>query len=126
MSKSINTILANHKEANRRREAGLPVWDRTINIKAILNRDIDNTSEEHAASVANEIAALLRSKVPRVWIDVLKEECDWDLLELVEGMEALRPDSYADDATYSALEDLNNMLDQLYDWADDRRVWLGI
>ncbi|AVK02613.1 hypothetical protein CSB93_7081 (plasmid) [Pseudomonas paraeruginosa] len=40
-------------------------------------------------------------------------------------MEALKPDSYDGEENVTPLDDLNSMLDQLYDWADGKRVWLG-
>jgi len=48
-----------------------------------------------------------------------------DLTHIVEGMEALKPDSYDGEENVTPLDDLNSMLDQLYDWADGKRVWLG-
>ncbi|NDI85068.1 hypothetical protein [Undibacterium crateris] len=124
-ARNIGQIVSTHNLASQRRAAGKPVWDRTINIKHILRRDPQNESEEHAASVANEIAAVLRSKIPAKFLDLSNDECDSELLEIVEGMESLRADSFIDCEDYSALEDLNGMLSQLYDWADLERVWLG-
>jgi hypothetical protein len=122
MPRTLESIVDNHRVAAARRAAGKPVWEKRVDIKSIIDRDIDNTSEENAAAVANEIARLLRSKLG----DYLEgEKLDFELLEIVEGMEALRPDSYADDPSFTALEDLNNMLDGLYDWADTNRVWMG-
>ncbi|WP_415394204.1 hypothetical protein [Pseudomonas aeruginosa] len=40
-------------------------------------------------------------------------------------MDALKPDSYEGEVDFTPLDDLNSMLDQLYDWADGKRVWLG-
>lgn len=126
MPRTLESLVENHRVARERIAHGLPVWSRKINIKAILRRDQDNGSEAHAASVANEIAALLRASIPAAELDIASDSYDESLAEIVEGMEQLRADTYSDDPSYSALKDLNNMLDRLYDWADQERVWLGL
>ena len=123
--RDIDQIVQTHRIAQERRNNGLPIWDRTINIKEIIFRDQGNESPEHAASVANDIAALIRKQVPASWLEITDPNYDADLDELVEGMESLSPTSYAGETDYSVIEDLNNMLTGLYDWADAKRVWLG-
>jgi len=125
MPRTIEGIVENHRVAAERRAAGKPVWDREIAVKAILHEDKSNTSNEHAAQVANRIAALIRSRIPAAWLDWNSDDLDENLTQIVEGMEALKPNSYEGVADFTPLEDLNNMLDQLYDWADGKRVWLG-
>ncbi|HGY9634327.1 hypothetical protein LU674_001730 [Pseudomonas alloputida] len=125
MPRTIESIVENHRVAAERRAAGKPVWDRKIDIKAILHEDQSNTSNEHAAQVANHIGALIRSRVPADWLDWESTDLDEDLAHIVEGMEALKPDSYDGEEDFTPLTDLNSMLDQLYDWADGKRVWLG-
>jgi len=124
MPRTIENILECHRVAAKRRASGKPVWDRTINIKAVLNEDRLNTSDEHAAQVANRIGALVRKRVPAGWLE-LGAEADFELIEIVEGMETLKPDGYAGENGFTPLDDLNNMLDGLYDWANAKRVWLG-
>ena len=125
MPRTIESIVENHRVASERRAAGKAVWDSKINIKEILHEDQSNTSNEHSAAVANRIGALVRSRVPATWLDISADEVDFDLIEIVEGMEALKPDSYDGEEDFTPLEDLNSMLDQLYDWADGKRIWLG-
>lgn len=125
MPRTIESIVENHRVAAERRAAGKPVWDRKIDVKAILQEDQSNGSNEHAAEVANRIGALIRSRVPAAWLDWNSDDLDEDLTQIVEGMEALKPDSYEGEADFTPLDDLNSMLDQLYNWADGKRVWLG-
>ncbi|HCF0591739.1 hypothetical protein [Pseudomonas aeruginosa] len=125
MPRTIESIVENHRVAAERRAAGKPVWDRKIDVKAILHEDPSNTSNEHCAQVANRIGALIRSRVPAEWLDWDSADLDEDLTQIVEGMEALKPDSYDGEDDFTPLDDLNGMLDQLYDWADGKRVWLG-
>lgn len=124
MSRSLDGLLASHQLAEQRRAAGKPIWDRRLRLKDLLADSPDATSDERAAWVANRIAERLRRQLPAAWLET-GEEMDFELLEVVDGMEALTPTSYDDDEDFSVLEDLNNMLGQLYDWADRRRVWIG-
>ena len=125
MPRTIEHIVENHRLAVERRSAGKPVWDRTINIKSILNEAPRSLSNEEAADIANRIGALLRQSVPSAWLDWESMALEEDLVEIVEGMETIKPDSYENDDDLTVTDDLNNMLDQLYDWADGKRVWLG-
>ena len=125
MPRTIESIVENRRVAAKRRAAGKPIWDRTIDVKSILNEDQSNISNEHAALVANRISARIRSQVPSAWLDWNSDDLDEDLIEIVEGMDALKPDSYEGDVNFTPLDDLNSMLDQLYDWADSKRVWIG-
>lgn len=125
MHRNLDNIVESHRLATERRRAGKHIWDRTIDIKEILRRDPRNKTEAHAAAVANEIGNLVRSKVPSEWLDWNSEELDEELAIIVDGMDALRADSYADDPHFSALQDFNEMLAGLYDWANLKRIWLG-
>lgn len=112
-----------HRLARERLAANKPVWDRTIRIKHVIAENREDTSEENCAAVANRIGAILRSRVPASWLDASSDDADYALIEVVEGMEAVRPDSYDDDPSFSVHEDLSNMLEQMYDWGDMKRVW---
>ncbi|HHH9443065.1 TPA: hypothetical protein ACP32N_005053 [Pseudomonas aeruginosa] len=125
MPRTIESIVENHRVARERRAAGKSQWDRTINIKAILHEDQSNESNDHVANVANRIGALIRQSVPTSWLEYGNEATDDELIEVVEGMEALKPNSYEGEKDFTPLDDLNSMLDQLYDWADSKRIWLG-
>lgn len=119
MPRTIEHIVAIHELARERSNAGKPIWDQRIDIKAILFRDKNTTSPAHAAAVAAEIAALIRVSVPKPWLDITSDGFDRTLDDIVEGLEFVGPED--DDA----LECLNGWLGDLYDWADLKRVWLG-
>jgi hypothetical protein len=122
MPDSAENRVTCHRAANARQLAGRPIWDWEINIKNILEEDPKNTSDAHASAVAKRIAALLRSRLPKDILEYDNEECDLEMLEIIEYMETLEPE----DGNYgcSVLECLNDLLSKLYDWADDKRVWL--
>lgn len=125
MPRTIEGIVECHRVVRERRAAGLPPWDHRIDIKAVLTRDPGNETEEHAAAVANEIGALLRSGLPDAMLDVMSEAFDAELSEIVDHLEWLKPDSHEGIADRTNLEDLNDRLEEIYDWADGKRVWLG-
>ncbi|MGE8063859.1 hypothetical protein [Pseudomonas sp. NPDC089569] len=126
MTRSIDKIMENHRVAAERRRAGKRIWDYEIDVKAVLHEDPQNKSNEHCASVANRIGALLRERLPITWLATDNDKSDETIIEIVEGMEALKHDSYEGENDITPLSDLNEMLAQLYDWADTKRVWLGL
>lgn len=125
MSKNLDVLVAAHRIAAERRGAGKPVWERRINVRAILSADPDNESKEHAANVANQIGKLLRGSLPKSWLDITHADYDREIDDIIEQLEDLRPSDYDGDPDYSVLRCLNDALDELYDWADIARVWLG-
>lgn len=86
-------------------------WRKTVNIKQFLS---DDGSPENAAKVASQIATLLKAECP------LEVQEDDELSEIVEWMECISADD--DDAC----DILNGHLDDLYNWADTNRVWMGL
>lgn len=117
--RDIDQIVTTHELAEQRRKAGKPIWSKKINIKEIIHRDQDNNSPDHVVSVAKEIAALIRAKVPAEWLAFSAGSFDETLYEIVEFLEGL---SINDD---DPCEEFNYCLRDLYDWADANRVWLG-
>ena len=125
MPLTVEHIVSCHAAAAELRKAGNPIWSRKVNIKTILSEDPTNKSPEHAASVANRIGALLRAKLPAELLDFNESAYDFHIAEIVESMEQLKATDYCDDGSYTPLDDLNDRLSELYDWADVSRVWLG-
>jgi hypothetical protein len=89
-------------------------WRKTIDIKPILQRDQENIDPAYIAKCGKEIADLIRANTTG------DEQADNDLSEALDTLETIDPH---DD---EALEQFNDALDILYDWADAERVWLGI
>jgi hypothetical protein len=88
-------------------------WRKTIDIKPFIHKDQENTSPEHVVWVARQIAATVRKNTS-------EDEQTWRLLDIVETLEDI------DSSDDEALVVLNSSLSDLYDWADDECVWLGI
>lgn len=122
MPRTVESIVENHRVARERRAAGNAVWDRTIDIKGIIRRDKGNESNAHVEAVAREVVELVEARVPTQWLDCTNDTYEHDLDDVLEGMRSLRASEAAEG---DLVDEFNGWLDQLYDWADARRVWLG-
>lgn len=82
-------------------------WKKRINIHAILRK----WNEEFEKGSANE--------------DEIAVSCAKELFDLLTSRLSEYP--FLDGFEYATNQDeLNEALDNLYDWADDNLVWLGI
>ena len=127
MSRTVETIVANHQAAAALRAAGKPIWPRRVDIKAIIREDRLSEDPAVIASKANRIAGVLRRHLPVTVFDCANPECDFDFVDAVEMMEECTVTSLATDleSGVEAVEMLNGWLETVYDWADAERVWLG-
>ena len=85
----------------------LQPWRETVNIKDLLT---DDDSPENCENTAKALVKRLRAAFPKP---------DYDLENIISDFE----DVSANDKRPLAL--FNDILDNLYDWADANRVWLG-
>lgn len=88
----------------------MPEWRKTVRLKQLLSHDAEIPS-----SVLRETALKFAERLKRE----PEYETDIDLLTIVDQFEDI---AEADDAT---LQDFNDLLAELYDWADAERVWIG-
>jgi hypothetical protein len=82
-----------------------PGWRRTIDLKQFLS---DDDSDENARKVAGRIATVLRRQ-PEY------DEVNFSSLAMV----------VQDLETVENARELNETLDEVYDWADGERIWIG-
>ncbi len=122
MARSIEHLVATHEIAQQRRRAGEPAWDRRINIKQILQEEPDNHTNARIAGVAVRVGKLLRKSAPADWLDCTKDDWDSEFEEIVETLEQTSEKELPEGELADWLDD---WLEQLYDWADIQRVWLG-
>lgn len=127
MPRTVEHIVATHQAARQLRSAGKPTWTRRIDVKAIIQEDQANETPEHISAVSQRIAALLRSQVPASYFDITHEDFDFDFVDAVESMESCTVKDLEQDKGngHEAVDMLNGWLDTIYDWADEKRVWLG-
>lgn len=87
-------------------------WKYKINIKQFLS---DETTQEAKITACNGVISEL-NKLKRT-----REFRDDDELEMfIIDLEGIAEDTGADH------HDFNYVLDSLYDWADAKRVWMGL
>lgn len=88
-------------------------WRKTIDIKKLINRDPENIDPAYVAALGEEVAALLLR-------ETTEEEKTFGLMSMIEAFEDIDP------TDENAVGVFNNELSNLYDWADDERIWLGL
>lgn len=127
MPRTVEHIVSCHQAAAARRDAGRPIWDKRIDVKAIIHEDQRNVTPEHISSICQRIAALIRRRAPKTYFDVGHEDFDFDFVEAIEAMEQCTVEELAHDKAngVDADEMFNGWMEALYDWADANRIWLG-
>lgn len=92
-------------------------WKQSINIKQHLNEG--ETLEQTIQAAKGVYSELLRLKV---------DERDYTIADIkmqFEDMASLNPSTCSEDPD-DLCEEFNYQLNELYDWADYHRVWLGL
>lgn len=127
MPRTVEHIVSCHQAAAELRKAGKPIWAKRINVRALIQEDQDNESPEHVAELSQKIGKLVRASVPAEYLDIAHNEYNRDLEEVVESFEQCTVEVLAIDKKngYEAVDMFNDWMEQLYDWADYNRVWLG-
>lgn len=84
----------------------------------------DEDEDAFAARMGNELAARLTRALPAAWLDEAHADFDEQAWEVVDTFKSMRADDFCDDPSYSTAEHFDDVLQQLYDWADIKRVWI--
>jgi hypothetical protein len=126
MARTIDGIVDSHRRARELRAAGKPIWTYTVDIKTIL-KESDDTGIERICDAATRIAAALRAGLPAAFFDITSDDYEMVLDEAVEDMESYEAESLRGLSAegIDPLEMFNGRLEEIYDWADRARVWLG-
>lgn len=106
MPRTPEGIVENFRAATELRRQGKPIWRLSLPVKPILHEG--GTTPAEIIDKAKKIAKLIKEVVVIY---------DPDLAEIVEWFGDL---SAAPDAN-----ELDEVLDRLYDWADKNRVWIS-
>jgi len=80
-------------------------WKIKLNIHSILSQE--DETDETAVKIANELADYLEIELKKANIDSCKE--------IIEELRISQHEY-----------EVNDALQNLYDWADEERIWLGI
>jgi len=120
MPRTIESISDNHREAAARRKAGRPIWDHTVRIKDLLSAETPPPAE--ISENGKQVAARIEAAVPKAWMELGdNDDYDFELEDILLGLKGIASEDDPDEDII-ALNEFNGFLDQLYDWADGRRV----
>ena len=91
-------------------------WRKTIELKQFLGEDTSDASARRCAKDVYETLSLEP-----------ESETDYRLAEIIDELSDLSRESSSDayGGRFSLCDWLNAVLNQLYDWADSERVWIG-
>lgn len=95
-------------------------------VRAIVRNQSETRTPQGCAEVAHRIAAQVEQIVPGAWLTEGLAEFDFDLDNALERLKAITPDLYPGEDVDQRIDDLNECLAALYDWADDRRSQLTV
>jgi hypothetical protein len=125
MPRTIDHILDCHHAATALRSAGKPVWVASLTFEGIVPDGCEampaELSDDQAANLGAKYAAYLRAH-PHTKA-MLASGDDLDLDDVVGSLESIGP---IEEQGLSGQDDLNDVLDSLYDWADRARVWVTL
>jgi hypothetical protein len=128
MARTIEHIVATHKHATALRAQGKNIWPHQANIREIIRGGQGQKATPGLiASVANRVAQVLRAKLPKSFFDVTHESFDFHFNDAVETFEDYTVAGLTRDASegLDIEAEFNGWLEDIYDWADNNRVWLG-
>ena len=128
MPRTIDHIIACHEAANALRNKNKPIWAATLRIKNLIpdGCDVmpDELSAEQASDLGKKIASAIKS-APIVKINnwlTIGDAFDFDLSDIVDGLENI---TGIEESGMTADEELREVMDQLYDFADHNRIWIA-
>ena len=127
MPRTVDHIVACHKAATALRSAGKPIWNHRISLKPMLWEDPTNEIPKHIADVSVRIAAALRRAVPAKFFNAEDPAFDARFVATVVAMEQCSAKplvKHTKACGRSAVGTFNVWLEVIYDWADNKRVWI--
>lgn len=115
MTRTLESIVDNHRAATERRKAGRPTWDYRLNIRHLIVR-LQDDPEASIQEVSKQIASLIRTSA---WA-----KADEKAIETRGGIisEVMTCAEEFEEVTDE--DDFDAILDRLYDLADADRAWV--
>lgn len=129
MPRTIESILACHQAATTRQRAGKPSWALSLPLRAVMapySAFGDDLTAEQAVEMSHRIGVMLKG-VPAAWRTPDHDNYSMDFEDLFDRFEQASVSDFTPSKEWpdSPCESLNYWLDELYDWGDRYRVWLG-
>lgn len=130
MPRTVESIVENHRAASELRRQGKPIWALELPLKGILDRYRsagDDMTAEQALQLCGEVAQMLKVRVPKAWLHGDHPKFHYNYEELFENLDQASLSDFvpSKEDDRSPCDVVNGYLDELYDWADRCRVWLG-
>ena len=117
MPRTIEGIVESHRAASELRRQGKPIWKYEVKVKDLLG---DDDSNERAVEIAKELAKRMRTALPDKLLNVQDDDYDDEITSIIEDLETFNLEMSTDICSI-----FNERLDEIYDWADANRVWIG-
>jgi hypothetical protein len=126
MPRTIESIVDCHRAARRLQAAGKPVWRMEIPVREIIQR-ADSTSHEGMSKMGRDMAKAFRTALPSATFDITSDDYDREIDEIIEDIESHSAQGLAslESEGVDVKDMFNGRLDEIYDWADRERIWLG-
>lgn len=128
MPRTIESIVECHQVARARRRAGRPIWDLKIPVRSVLHdyeRAGDDLRPEQAAELSQRLYKLLMTTIPQEWLAHDHPNYSQDLEDVLDALKDATAASFENSDFGSPCDQVDDMLEQIYDWGDKMRVWLG-
>lgn len=130
MPRTIESIVACHRDAAARRRAGKPSWALTLRLKDVMAQYAeagDDLTARQAVEMGHKIGLLLKVGVPASWRSPDSDNYCMQFEDLFARFEQADLSDFTPTKGWpdSPCEVINAWLDELYDWGDRYRVWLG-
>jgi hypothetical protein len=92
----------------------------------IIREDRRDYSAVVCARKAHHIAKTIRSQAPSEWLAEGLESFDTDLCDIVENLEGMSPLTYPGECSDLPIDEFNQLIARLFDWAEEANVCLGV
>jgi hypothetical protein len=130
MPRTIDSIVASHRSARERISQGKASWARRLSLTPLsetmrIRIAAGEPEETVAAETCQALADLLKANLPAKWFDITDPDYDRTLDDIWEALDGTSVAEFASGEVGTAKQHLTAHLDELYDWADRVRVWLG-
>lgn len=123
--RTVEQIVATHQAASKLRKQNKSPWPYTANLEQVLETLQEDPTVDQLLLGCKAMAAILRAALPITWLNIQHSEYDSTFEDLIERLEKFSADDLTDpdyDSPSDAVDEL--ILEDLYDWADSRRIWL--
>lgn len=96
-----------------------------IDIRSIVRQYGRHPDPTRCADAARKIAEKLLSSLPETWMIEGLADFDFYLDRILSGLDQITAEIFPGEEPDQRLDDLNECLTSIYDWADEKSIVLG-